>query len=262
MRMKSGMVKTVAFVCIKCVDGTMVPKGTAFFVGERKSFKFCMYVVTAKHILDEIRLKTALDEVYVTYNGPSGKEETKISLSQWVFHPGHSLEKVDVAVARFKSKAPFTNPEHVLCWMMENLITISAVKRIGIGVGYEVGLAGLFVHHQGLNRNIPIVRSGNIAAMPEEPVSTRIGPITALLVEIRSVGGLSGSPVFTETAEGVWLIGLVHGHFGQRASDLDISVEDSNPSFQEESINAGIAIVVPADRIRETLKPLIDVDFS
>jgi hypothetical protein len=86
--------------------------------------------------------------------------------------------------------------------------------------------------------------------------------MTALLVEVSSVGGLSGSPVFARTRdEKIWLIGLVHSHFDQRASDMDLLIEDGGGAFQEERINAGIVIVVPADRIREALKPLIDVDF-
>jgi len=58
------------------------------------------------------------------------------------------------------------------------------------------------------------------------------------------------------------LIGLVHGHFDQRSSDLDIVAEDATSAFYGERINSGIAIVVPADRIRETMKPLTDMDFA
>ena len=88
-----------------------------------------------------------------------------------------------------------------------------------IRVGSPVGLTGLFVHHHGSSRNIPIVRSGNIAAMTDEPVSTRRGLMTAFLVEVRSIGGLSGSPVFAEGVAETGVIGLVHGHFDQRDND-------------------------------------------
>jgi len=40
-----------------------------------------MHLVTAKHVLDEIRGTTSADAVLITYNGPNGKEETKIDLS-------------------------------------------------------------------------------------------------------------------------------------------------------------------------------------
>jgi hypothetical protein len=62
---------------------------------------------------------------------------------------------------------------------------------------------GLFKSHYGEQRNIPIIRIGNIAALPEEPVQTHYcGPTDAYLVEVRSIAGLSGSPVF-KNAEGL-----------------------------------------------------------
>ncbi len=88
-----------------------------------------------------------------------------------------------------------------------------------------------------------------------------MGRFTGFLVEFRSVGGLSGSPVFVTTKDKVGVIGLVHGRFDQRSTDLDTVAPDGSSSFQEERINSGIAIVVPADKILETLKPLIDADF-
>ena len=74
-----------------------------------------------------------------------------------------------------------------------------------------------------------------------------MGLMSAFLVEVRSLGGLSGSPVFAVGNDNrIGLIGLVHGHFDQRSSDPDGVSEDANAAFQEEQINAGIAIVVPA----------------
>jgi len=100
--------------------------------------------------------------------------------------------------------------------------------------------------------------------MPEEPVSRGdLGPIDAYLVEARSIGGLSGTPVFVHmggvrTLAGkarfrggsfYWL-GLMHGHW-----DLPVSYTDSlaeNISTGER-VNMGIAIVVPAMKILEVL---------
>jgi hypothetical protein len=268
-------VKTVAFVCIKPKHGKMYPKATAFFVAhqgsatanDKMTLKLQMYVVTAKHVLEGIREETGLDTVFLTYNGPNGKEHTEIPLSNWNLSPDDASEYVDVAVARFNygnsgaSGQKYPDPAYVRCWMDNNLVTISAAERSEIGLGSPVGLAGLFVHHHGASRNTPIVRTGNIAAMPGEPVLTRKGFITVFLIEVRSTGGLSGSPVFADAIGGIGVIGLVHGHFDQRESDPDASVKDIDSSFQQEKINAGIAMVVPADRIREALKPLIALDF-
>ncbi len=37
---------------------------------------------------------------------------------------------------------------------------------------------------------------GNIAMMPDEPVRTSIGMMESYLIEVRSIGGLSGAPRF------------------------------------------------------------------
>lgn len=70
-----------------------------------------------------------------------------------------------------------------------------------IGPGDELFLPGLFSPHKEESRNIPIIRTGTIAAMNEEPVPVELpGKIKVLmdayLAECRSIGGLSGSPVF------------------------------------------------------------------
>jgi hypothetical protein len=271
MQVHSDMVRTVAFVNIRQSNGQLVPKGTAFFTGhlDRKTAKFRLYVVTAKHVLDMIRERTAADAIVLTFNGKEGKEEREFPLSAWHFHPGRDGEVVDVAVARFDYQLPdlsrphVTNPNEIRCWMPENIFTVSVSSRAHILPGHEVGLTGLFVHHQGSEKNIPIIRVGSIAALPQEPIRTKMGLMSAFLVEVRSLGGLSGSPVFATGSDTRFgLIGLVHGHFDQRSSDPDGVSEDARAAFQEERINAGIAIVVPADRIRETLRPLIDEDFG
>ena len=64
-------------------------------------------------------------------------------------------------------------------------------------MGDEVFVVGLFRHRHGTQRNIPIVRVGNLAALTEEKVATNdFGLVDAYLIEARSIGGLSGSPVF------------------------------------------------------------------
>jgi hypothetical protein len=62
--------------------------------------------------------------------------------------------------------------------------------------GDEIAIVGLYTSHYGRLRNIPVLRIGHIAAPFEEEVATHRGYVKALLIEVHSIAGLSGSPVF------------------------------------------------------------------
>ena len=155
----------------------------------------------------------------------------------------------------------------------------SALSKRAIGLGDETFAIGLFRHHAGSERNIPIVRIGNIAALPEEAFRTRQGLMKAYLVEMRSIAGLSGSPVFVDLPSAgppmaYWggisdprikppdpeqvnwfryrFLGLIHGHFDIPNLAEDSVVEDDDAA-ESGGINTGIGIVVPAEKITETL---------
>lgn len=128
-----------------------------------------------------------------------------------------------------------------------------------VTLGDEVFISGFFNQHFGKSRNIPIVRIGNLAALGEERIDTEaFGAIDGLLVEARSTGGLSGSPVFlnlgvmrsiggeikhsTSGNSMLFLIGLIHGHFLAKTG-----------ASSAENVNAGIAIVVSVASIRSVI---------
>ena len=140
---------------------------------------------------------------------------------------------------------------------------------MGIGVGDEIFVTGLFTAVPGISRNIPIIRHGNIAMMPEEQIQTELGYADVFLVELRSIGGLSGSPVFVRntigfpirkidgssgmlygSGSGDTLLGLMHGHWDIKESEMN------NANFSHDrkrGVNMGIGIVIPAIKIYETL---------
>lgn len=120
----------------------------------------------------------------------------------------------------------------------------------------------------GKNRNIPVIRAGHIAALPEEPVHTRYGYMEAYLIEAQSIAGLSGSPVLSMPNIGIEgfnfalgdrgknlmpgprLLGLVHGHFDVPNLNEDVVTDSDVPAH---SIHIGIGVVVPTSKIRETI---------
>jgi hypothetical protein len=73
---------------------------------------------------------------------------------------------------------------------------LTTAQAVGLSLGDEVFICGAFVGRVGYRKNIPVVRIANIAAMPEEPVDLAFPRKPAYLIDTRSLGGTSGSPVF------------------------------------------------------------------
>lgn len=263
--------KCVVFVGYKNTDGIYELAGTAFYVarpieGTDKGFT---YLVTAKHIIDKIRDKRT-DKVCLRVNFKDGGARwIETDIDRWMIHPHDT--SVDVAVFRGGLSPEF---DHFV-FPMSSIMDEDSLENFGVGVGDEVFLTGLFANHHGQQRNIPIIRVGNIAAMPEEPVEVRgFGLIDAYLVEARSIGGISGSPVFvniplnTPLVKSEFksfkeirpqtihsLIGLIHGHYDIPLSESDVITEDA---LLKKGVNMGIAIVVPINKILEVLdQPMI-----
>lgn len=162
---------------------------------------------------------------------------------QWWYHP--TDEKIDVAVI------PWAPPKEVDFKYIPTEIFLSdeIISSRNIGSGDEVFMTGLFVHVAGSTRNLPLVRTGNIAMMPNEPIPTGMGIMDAYLIEARSIGGLSGSPAFVGKGGSYYLMGLMHGHW----DILPTSKEDIGDLDSFGAVNMGIAIVVPAKKILEVI---------
>jgi hypothetical protein len=253
--------KCVAFAAMEMANGEKQLVGTMFFLGReiQGTDRFFHYFVTAKHVIEGIRNK-GLTKVFIRLNWKDGESRwAETDISSWYFHPTNP--RVDVAVLR--GLLP-EDSDH-LVYPLSGIVTPAVIESEQLGHGSEVFLVGLFAHHSGQRRNIPIVRVGNIAALPEEPVETGIGSIDAYLIEARSIGGLSGSPVFVHLGvvgvhEGqlkfaksgpvFYLLGVMHGHWDIGLSDLDQAEADTQGM---QNVNMGIGIVVPMEQILEVI---------
>lgn len=251
--------KCVVFLCCRLKSQVRLA-GTGFFVSipAEAEHSVFVYLVTARHVIEGIAEKSADGNVLIRMNTRSGGTSLlSAPLANWRFHP--TDPRADVAALPF---APGQNEVEYKVLPASMLISADIERRYAIGPGDEVFFPGLFVNHHGQRRNLPIVRIGNIAAMPEEPVSTiKYGEIDAYLVEARSIGGLSGSPVFVHLVLGrggaidlsspsFYLLGLMHGHYNSPITELDLSLDDGG---RADGVNMGIAIVIPANRIRDLI---------
>jgi hypothetical protein len=236
---------------------------TGFFVSVPSSFRGTyLYFVTARHVAEDLRNR----DVYVLVNEQGGgtTEILAIEPPMWFLHPTDAT--CDVAVVQMN----YLEGADILPIPISELLTPEAIAEFDIGIGDEVFATGLFSEIPNTTRNLPILRHGNIAMMPTEQLQTDLGFADVHLIEARSIGGLSGSPVFVrptagialpggshKTIEGlialtdrVKLLGLMHGHWDVKESEIN------NPKLHHDrkrGVNYGIAIATPAIKIIETI---------
>lgn len=269
MKIPDQVRKTVAFIAyVDQRDQGIKPVGSVFFVGPDPipgtQTISRVFAVTARHVIEGLKSKGCEECVLRLNPVDPGQDIVSITvpLDSWQFHPSDS--SVDIAV--LEQGIPASVDQLVL--PLGFGATPEQMAANEVDLGDEVFISGLFIHHYGARRNIPIVRTGNLAALDEEPVSTKRGPIQAYLVEARSIGGLSGSPVFLNLGQTrviggglqlgsggptFLLLGLIHGHY-EADSQEALLVQDGKEETIRASINAGIAIVVPFARIREVVE--------
>jgi hypothetical protein len=167
--------KCVGFVGFQMADGSMRLAGTVFFVSRQVQGmdRMFVYAVTAKHVIQKIKDK-GIDAVLFRLNVKGSTARWAMSKMQdWHFHADPT---VDVALMRFG----LTEQMDHKVFPIEGGATNAVIASHQIGIGDEVFLAGLFSPHYGKKNNIPIVRVGNIAAMPQEKVIRSLGRSTPI----------------------------------------------------------------------------------
>jgi hypothetical protein len=186
--------KTVVFVGFTDKRGSFVPCGTGFVVAlmEDQGYSW-QTIITAKHVIWSISSPI----VHIRLNNHGGEAQIIPTPKELWF--SHTDERIDVSVcptlfsikefdvAPFPLMGPTPDTD---CGLNDEII-----RRYYIGIGDEVYIPGMFISRPGQRSNLPILRIGTIAAMPEEPIETEYGLQEAFLLEVRSTDGLSGSPV-------------------------------------------------------------------
>jgi hypothetical protein len=245
--------------------GHFRPRTTAFIVTWKDQEFGFDYLVTAEHNISGFMQKKW--DLWCRSNlKGGGVYEEQLGMEHWRFHPDNAHDQTDVAVSAVGFRAqedyrsvPLNGNEGIAG-------TADALASSHIGIGDEVAITGLFRSHYGQQRNVPIVRIGNIAMMKGERVYTQYcGHIEAYLIEARSISGLSGSPVFVQVppfqvlggeirqAQGrrLLLLGLMHGHFDVQNLNEDVVLDDQREGTR--GINTGVGVVIPVEKIIETI---------
>jgi hypothetical protein len=251
MRVPDVIPECVAFLCVER-ENRLYYGGTAFYVAvrwEQKPMEGGVgYIVTARHNIE--RAFDTYGHLKMRVNLASGKADLidLPPLSQWLHMDGDAS---DVAALRMGLDDRFDlTPIANTMWATRDVIDTERV-----GIGEEIVVTGLFTKHYGSQQNLPICRSGVIAAMPTDPLVDRESgdPYLAYLIELRSLGGLSGSPVFIRLDPyraynkhlhtRYYLLGLIRGHWDTPlAGPVTFGGEAGE-------VNMGIAIVTPTTEL-------------
>ena len=232
--------------------------GTGFLVGieSPQTGRPLVHVVTAKHVVDKgnhvVRFASRVDDSEILSSKPE----------EWVF-------SLDYDIAILGTDIPLSADYQTIptdIFVGKDL----KVEKWSLFPGDEVTMIGRFVSHDGRARNKPVFRFGNISMLPDEshPVTVGDHHQVAFIVECRSLGGFSGSPVFVSLAQprhmdpaepsppgliprSIHFLGMDCGHlpfWSQVVDEYGNQVQD----YRVET-NSGAAIVIPAWRILELL---------
>ena len=223
--------------------------GTGFFVALEQDGGKHLYLITAKHCVQRADMRGGL---WARYTDNFGETQTRRlpPLDKWET-PNDS--SVDVAVVSFG-----IGSRHIRAAIVGKRVLANEemLQELNVGPGDDVAIVGLFTEHTGKAKNQPIVRSGIIAAMPEEKIfDSKTGQsFQAYLVEARSIGALSGSPVFVNigysrgpdgkinSAGRNFVIGVIRGHW-----DYPESAQESEEELR--AVNMGMSTVTPIGEV-------------
>jgi hypothetical protein len=271
-----------------------VAHGTCFCVFMAEGDFTFDYLISAQHLLWPQRRKNLLappdTQIVVRLNT---KADTSRVIStppkDWIYPADPTI---DACAFRFNELMHDAADELEVNSVNLQAMTIgghplNTAEAVGLCLGDEVFICGAFVGRVGYRKNIPVVRIANIAAMPEEPIDFASPRQPAYLIETRSLGGTSGSPVFLNLQEHrvrrrthgyrlgmtrdpvpdsqeqkstthlilpYLLMGMIiYMHGGNYNQDF-VSEDDSNVHpLHDVEFNAGIAIALPISVIIDLL---------
>jgi hypothetical protein len=262
-RISDDYTDTVVYLYPSEVDAQKGKKagGSGFLFGipsEKFPNSHFIYAVTNRHVIEGgsccVRLNTADGKMAVL----------SFTERDWCLHPSGD----DLAVCQMPIEDgglyqyKFLHDDH--------LLTKQIVEDYNIGTGDDIFVVGRFINQEGKQKNVPSLRFGNISQMPAETIRQQRGSAffeqESFLVEARSIGGYSGSPVFVgllpniqrpaarkQTMTGrAWLLGIDWGYILDWEPVCDAGGRPVDSGLRVSS-NTGMMAVVPAWKLRELL---------
>lgn len=280
MQIDEGILKCSVFLGAPNERG-FGAEGSGFFVYLTEEELDFTYVVTCRHVIQPFDPPGSTNlnpgKIWIRANTKLDRKPRTIETirGEWFPHPDRTI---DICAYPFDVRK--WDADDVLDigrFQIQSIVLHKELEETaGLSLGEEVFITGCFVGRIGESRNIPVVQIGNIAALPREPVWGGSPRHPAYLIETKSLGGISGSPVFLNTAllaplrlkpkmsktpdgqkiSPYLLIAIMQGlHSGNYYSDFVGEREDQiiPPVPADVDFNAGIGIGIPVVHILETL---------
>jgi hypothetical protein len=237
-----------------------IPIATVFFLevphdlNLREDSGFTVYAITVRHAINRF---ADSEPIVIRVNDATGVyKDIETRKSDWKIHP-----ETDIAIRTMPAgQLDGTEAD----WLKYEFISpYDEGAYSSLYEGDDVFSVGLFAGFSGQQRIQPIVRFGKIALTPHEKVMAQLDPpsdvetaIDAYLIECIAWDGQSGSPVFANFGPG-----RIQGRstseyerFEQRLPCLMGLIQGYYPAeLYQQRINMGIAIVIPAQKIIDTL---------
>ena len=143
---------------------------------------FSLWAVTNQHVIEAGHWTIRLN------SKDGGLSFVDTDDTQWISHPTSDLAVCPMRLSQDVQKFKFVTGD----WLLRD----EWQRNLDIGPGDPCFTIGRFVGHDGKQQNSPTVRFGQIAQSNIEPVFVDNKTQNCFLVESRSIGGFSGSPVF------------------------------------------------------------------
>jgi len=283
--------QSVVFLCTDETDDdnkiVRTPQATGFFVSVPLTQDVWIeYLVTARHCIE---MAIPYGKLYVRCNLKTGVyKDIVTSPKDWYYHPLADVAAIPIPCIKLDKETAqsldhkgmmldflIDNPPHYdydYSWGDET-------QRMRPDVGHDVCFVGLFSQHHGQEKNLPIARFGHIAMMPSRVRMKLPNDIefnsTAYLIECQAWGGNSGSPVFSmfpillrnrytlgktivviKDVTLSWsfkLLGILNAHYPNIQKSKAVNKIYKDEIEVKTDLNSGIAVVTPAEAIRELL---------
>ena len=231
--------------------------GTGFIIGMRSPNFYAilhLYIVTNSHVV--MKHNSPVIRINKTTGGLDYQVTQK---GDWILHPSGD----DVAIMPIGLSS-----DHKYAWInTEMFLSRDDAINYSVGPGDDVFMVGRLISHDGKQSNTPTARFGNVSMSPKEPVyNPELGNFQeSYLIDVRSIGGYSGSPVFLhflpiitpprpdiDKYVGPYLLGVEWCYFTGNQDVL--KSKKPHPDGWYVEYNTGISGVVPAWKISGLLQ--------